>query len=182
MSNFKFVFFLFCFRKCLHWIIKYVVNVRLVIRIKTQTLGAARARRHFVTNADILICLAILYTNSFLFRNTINLRLLSIKYVKKITKANIMFFWKFHDDVVCLQCQPESHTKCSGVLTISEASKDAKSSFQLTDLEKKLTELSGNIQKVISSRTKNLNTIKEQKKKIETEVETFKKENKRSYQ
>lgn len=97
------------------------------------------------------------------------------KICKKDHESKFHVFCKFHDDVVCLQCKPESHTKCSGVLTISEASKDAKSSFQLTDLEKKLAELSGNIQKVISSRTKNLNTIKEQKKKIETEVETLRK-------
>ena len=85
----------FCFRKCLHWIIKYGVNARLDIRIKTQTHGAARARRHIVTNADILIYQAILYTNSILFRNTINLRLLSIISVKKNTKANFMSFANF---------------------------------------------------------------------------------------
>ena len=96
------------------------------------------------------------------------------KICKKDHESKFYVFCKFHNNVVCLQCKPESHTKCSGELTISEASKDAKSSFQLTDLEKKLAELSGNIQKVISSRTKNLNTIKEQKKKIETEVETLK--------
>lgn len=67
------------------------------------------------------------------------------------------------------------HNKCSGVVTIREASKDAKSSFSLADLEKKVGELSGNIQKVISSRTKNLTVLKDQKKKIETEIESLRK-------
>lgn len=99
--------------------------------------------------------------------------------VDKICKRNhdekFHLYCKFHDDVVCSQCKPEAHNKCNGIITIREASKSAKSSFHLADLEKKIGELSGSIQKIISARTKNLTVLKDQKKKIETEIDAMRK-------
>lgn len=99
--------------------------------------------------------------------------------VHKICKhdhdSKFHIYCKFHDDITCNKCKPETHSKCNGVQTIQEASKNAKTSFQLSDLEKKVSELSGTLQKLIASRTKNLNTIKDQKKKIETELEALRK-------
>lgn len=76
------------------------------------------------------------------------------------------YFCKEHDEIVCVVCYPEVHNKYQGFTTLQEASK----SLIAADIDRGIKTIAGNIQKAMATRNKTLTSLKDQKKKIEEEI------------
>lgn len=80
------------------------------------------------------------------------------------------YFCKEHDEIVCVVCYPEVHNKCQGFTTLHEASKSLKLPQIAADIDRGIKTIAGNIQQAMATRNKTLTSLKEQKKKIEEEI------------
>lgn len=80
------------------------------------------------------------------------------------------YYCKAHDELVCILCKPEAHKNCEGVSSLQDASKTLQMSSVTHEFDRTIKSLAENIQKAIANRTKNLTSLKDQKKKIEEEI------------
>ncbi|XP_071146026.1 E3 ubiquitin-protein ligase TRIM71-like [Mytilus edulis] len=80
------------------------------------------------------------------------------------------WFCKTHDEVLCMVCVPLKHKGCSGVVSISVASTNARHSAALSDLEEAIEGTLLNVKQCITSRESATNEIENQELAIKTTI------------
>ncbi|CAC5392030.1 unnamed protein product [Mytilus coruscus] len=76
-----------------------------------------------------------------------------------------------HDCPCCRRCVIETHNDCKDITAIDDIIKDVKSSNALNNIELMLMEVAENLEKIIKDRKDNLASLKDQKGKIEIEIQ-----------
>ncbi|XP_063396962.1 transcription intermediary factor 1-alpha-like [Mytilus trossulus] len=79
-------------------------------------------------------------------------------------------FCKKHDSPCCRRCVVESHDQCGGLNAIDDVIQNVKSSNAFLEIEQMLVEVSENLQRIRKGRQDNIQSLKENKTKIELEI------------
>ncbi|XP_063396963.1 uncharacterized protein LOC134681318 [Mytilus trossulus] len=81
-----------------------------------------------------------------------------------------VIFCKKHDCPCCRRCVTETHANCRELNVIDDVIQNVKSSNALLEIEQMLVEVSGNLQRIRKGRQDNIQSLKENKTKIEIEI------------
>ncbi|XP_071121938.1 E3 ubiquitin-protein ligase TRIM71-like [Mytilus edulis] len=80
-------------------------------------------------------------------------------------------FCKEHNECVCRKCIiSEKHKKCKEMIPVEDVIQNSKTSVVFTEIESSLQEMKGNITLILEDRQKNLSSLSDTKKKIESEI------------
>ncbi|XP_071178713.1 E3 ubiquitin-protein ligase TRIM71-like [Mytilus edulis] len=82
-----------------------------------------------------------------------------------------VIFCKKHDSPCCSRCVVETHNDCKDLNAIDDVIKNVKSSSAFLEMEQMLTELSENLQKIRKDRQLNIESLTENRTKIEKEFQ-----------
>ncbi|XP_052083267.1 uncharacterized protein LOC127720623 [Mytilus californianus] len=94
----------------------------------------------------------------------------SISQVCEHHGENLEWFCKTHDEVLCMVCVPSKHKACSGVISISVASTNARQSTALSDLEEAIEGTLRNVKQCIMNRESASKDIDKQELAIKTTI------------
>ncbi|CAC5363693.1 unnamed protein product [Mytilus coruscus] len=79
-----------------------------------------------------------------------------------------------HEVTACGLCIPEIHQQCTGLKPIDELARHAKNSADILDIERGFEEIGKTLEELRNNRQQNIDTIKDDKKTISTEIRTLK--------
>ncbi|XP_052075688.1 uncharacterized protein LOC127713100 [Mytilus californianus] len=82
-----------------------------------------------------------------------------------------VIFCKKHDSPCCRRCVVETHDDCRELKAIDDVIRNVKSSNAFLEMEQMLAELSENLQRIRKDRQNNIKILKENKTRIEIEIE-----------
>ncbi|CAC5399513.1 unnamed protein product [Mytilus coruscus] len=79
-----------------------------------------------------------------------------------------------HDTVICDSCVPVSHPNCNPIISVEKAAKDVKDSTAISDLERRMDNLSQVTENILSQNEANLEDLKKSRSKITKSVTEMK--------
>ncbi|XP_052083278.1 E3 ubiquitin-protein ligase TRIM22-like [Mytilus californianus] len=94
----------------------------------------------------------------------------SISQVCEQHGENLEWFCKTHDEVLCMVCVPSEHKACSDIISINVASKNARQSTALSDLEEAIEGTLRNVKQCIMNRESATKDIEKQELAIKTTI------------
>ncbi|XP_063420920.1 uncharacterized protein LOC134706142 [Mytilus trossulus] len=89
-------------------------------------------------------------------------------------EQRIVMYCSQHDKMVCDSCVPKSHPNCKPIISIEKAARGVKDGSAISDIERRIDNLSKVTENIVSQNEKTLEDLKESRDEFKQNVSVFK--------